>query len=100
VLPPVGTLSPGFPTLPSAAKNAATKQGGVQPSARFSALLAATKDMPSDTAELIQESEAALTGGGHLVNSLSSLSLSDFLRAPGNDAHRSLCPRCCRESRT
>ncbi|KAG7379077.1 Nucleolar MIF4G domain-containing protein 1 [Phytophthora pseudosyringae] len=84
VLPPVGTLAPGFPTLPSATKYPAMQQaGGVQqilPSQRFSALLAATKGMSTDVADLFRESEAALHGDGNIVSSMNSMNLSDFLR--------------------
>ncbi|KAG3242203.1 hypothetical protein PI124_g12968 [Phytophthora idaei] len=88
VLPPVGTLSPGFPTLPSAMKNHAAQQAGIQqsmPSQRFSALLAVTKGMPADAADLFRESEAALHGDGSIVSSMNSMNLSDFLRpSPGD----------------
>ncbi|KAE9138231.1 hypothetical protein PF007_g1495 [Phytophthora fragariae] len=85
VLPPVGTLSPGFPTLPSATKN--TQADGQQnmASERFSALLSATKGMSADTADLFRESEAALQGDGIIVNSLSNLSVSDFMRSNTGD---------------
>ncbi|KAH7488798.1 hypothetical protein KRP22_008558 [Phytophthora ramorum] len=87
-LPPFGTLSPGFPILPSATKNTAMQQTEVQhnmPSQRFSALLAATKGMPIDAADLFRESDPALHGDGNIVNSLSNLSVSDLIRSRNGD---------------
>lgn len=82
VLPPVGTLSRGFPSLPSSLKN---QQAETQQSQRFSALLAATKDMSADAADLFRESEAALHGDGSIVSSMNSMNLSDFFRpSPGD----------------
>ncbi|KAL3674884.1 hypothetical protein V7S43_000810 [Phytophthora oleae] len=80
VLPPVGTLSPGFPTLPSATISSALNQY-VPGSQRFSALLSATKDVSPATADLLRESEAALHGDGNIVNSLGNLSVSDLIRS-------------------
>ncbi|KAF1794324.1 hypothetical protein GQ600_13962 [Phytophthora cactorum] len=73
---------------PSAMKNHAAQQAGIQqsmPSQRFSALLAVTKGMPADAADLFRESEAALHGDGSIVSSMNSMNLSDFLRpSPGD----------------
>ncbi|KAG1711314.1 hypothetical protein DVH05_008567 [Phytophthora capsici] len=84
VLPPVGTLSPGFPTLPSATISSALNQytAGSQ---RFSALLSATKGVSPATADLLRESEAVLHGGGSIVSSLNNLSVSE-LDGTGNDS--------------
>ncbi|KAJ8548765.1 hypothetical protein ON010_g10908 [Phytophthora cinnamomi] len=85
VLPPVGTLSLGFPTLPSATKNTQAEELHSTASQRFSALLAATKGMSADAADLFRESEAALQGDGNIVNSLSNLSVSDLMRSSTGD---------------
>ncbi|ETI39125.1 hypothetical protein F443_15234, partial [Phytophthora nicotianae P1569] len=85
VLPPVGTLSPGFPTLPSATKNLPVQAQQNTPPQRFSVLLAATKGMPADAADLFRESEEALHGDGNIVSSMDSMNLSDFLRPNPGD---------------
>lgn len=54
-------------------------------SERFSALLSATKGMSADAADLFRESEADLQGDGIIVNSLSNLSVSDFMRSNTGD---------------
>ncbi|GMF59493.1 unnamed protein product [Phytophthora fragariaefolia] len=81
ILPPVGTLSPEFPTLPSATMSTQMEGQHGASSQRFSALLAATKGMSTDAADLFRESEAALRGDGNTVSSLSNLSLSDLMRS-------------------
>lgn len=83
LLPPVGMLSSGLPSLSSALKTPPAKQNGTEsmPFQRFSALLSATKFMSADTANLLREGEAALNGDGSIANSLSNLSLSDILRS-------------------
>ncbi|KAF4030429.1 hypothetical protein GN244_ATG17791 [Phytophthora infestans] len=69
-------------SLPSSLKN---QQAETQQSQRFSALLAATKDMSADAADLFRESEAALHGDGSIVSSMNSMNLSDFFRpSPGD----------------
>ncbi|GMF27329.1 unnamed protein product [Phytophthora lilii] len=80
-LPPVGTLTSGVSTFPSAAKSSGIMQARApRESQQFSALLAATKGMSADAADLFREAEAALNGDGNIVNSLSNLSVSDLMR--------------------
>ncbi|RLN47408.1 hypothetical protein BBJ28_00004941 [Nothophytophthora sp. Chile5] len=86
-LPPVGTLSPGFPAFPNGATNFTVLQSSSTQnveSQRFSTFVASTKNMSADAAGLLQEGEAELNGDANLLFSLSKVSLSEFLKSnPG-----------------
>ncbi|RLN90756.1 hypothetical protein BBJ28_00015146 [Nothophytophthora sp. Chile5] len=87
-LPPVGTLSPGFPAFPNAATNFPVLQSNSTQnveSQRFSKFVASTKNMSADAAGLLQEGEAELNGDANLLFSLSKVSLSEFLKSSPGD---------------